>query len=699
VLRRIAIYGLSGCGESILIRILRRHPQLSVATRGGAHAVDQDRSVDRDRSVHSCRTASDGEPWPATQPLYVDVLKVELSEFAIDAGPADANRADTGPTPAVLLVRHPLDWAAAMRRSGNASLSCLVDAWSRYYSAPDNQLAGTAEPIIVRFEDLVSSPAATLTRLFARLNLTPVPLPRLIPAVLKAELDRCRKVLIAAAKNRPGEVFSLDRDLLRRFRYKSTAPRRPTAPKPVADRADRAVRLRPRVELATPRKNTKSVVVRKATKPPAVSSRTVSKRAKPVRPHRSPERRVPVPGEPLRVGLLTPSLGVGGAERWMISLARHADPRRIQWVGTALTYASQADPALAAEMARIMPIYSEAASAAEWVGNAVPGVPSVDPNSPIHRFRTPREAIAAVANAADVVISWGSSRSGFVARRFGCRTVFVSHCSFGSADCLASAVDSQINLTAVSEAATATFPDYLRSRVRVIHNGIDEHRSVATRPRAEIRQEWGFEDHHRLVGYVGRASHEKNPLAAAQAVAHLGGDYRAVYVGPGRHLEEVRAAALEIAGPNVLFVPPVDQIGNALAALDAFVLASPSEGFSLALTEAWYAGLPTVATRVGAVPELETKHGQLVVPVPINPTPDELARAVEQALSDDNRETVNRAREVVREQYTATAMAARWCDYLDEIVRQSSPLAPRGEPEQSNPVASQSDIRPTLLTS
>lgn len=655
VMHRIAVLGLRGSGQSVLLRILRRHPQVRVAYSGGS------------RDSVSGPSAADRNP-----PESIDSRYVDESELLIDPCPDAAEAANPSPTPRVLLVQHPIDWAIAMRRTGHASVSSLVDVWSRYYGTRDKQIA-RAETVVVRYEDLIGSPAATLGRLRARLNLPPFPGSHQIPRVLKAEIDRTRRALQAARSTRPDADFDLDPELLHPFNYSAPAARRNRADQLPSDRAGKP-RRRTWPGLYSAAGQANEQCPRKNIERPLVRNRLTPARHQ----LHVPLRRPPAPGEPLRVGLLTPSLGLGGAERWMISLARHADSSRIRWVGTALTYAGQADPALTAEMARLMPVYSDGESDVRLGTRELEPIPSfpiphshlpIQTPSPVQHCPTTREAIAAVANRADVVLTWGSARAGSIARRYGCRTVFVSHCSFGAADCLATAVDSQIYLTAVSEAATATFPNELRPRVRILHNGIDEHRAVAKRPREEVRRAWGFKPHHRLVGYVGRASHEKNPLAAAQAVARLGGDYRAVYVGSGRHLDEVRTAALQIAGPNVLFVPPMEQIGDALAALDCFVLASPSEGFSLALAEAWYAGLPTVATRVGAIPELEAKHGKLTVPVPINPTPEELAKAVEQALSEANQETVERARQVVREHYTATAMAARWTDYLEEIVR------------------------------
>ncbi|OYV68294.1 MAG: hypothetical protein B7Z74_08470, partial [Deltaproteobacteria bacterium 21-66-5] len=229
-------------------------------------------------------------------------------------------------------------------------------------------------------------------------------------------------------------------------------------------------------------------------------------------------------------------------------------------------------------------------------------------------------------------------------------------------------------------AAAAAFRD---PRAIVIHNGADTARCAVTLPREETRRRWGAAEGDVLLGYVGRFSWEKTPLAAALAARELnegrsaeqvyfGGPalasslvppYRAVYIGGGAHEDEVKAQARAIA-PNSIFVPPVEQIGDALAALDVFVLASRSEGFSLALTEAWLCGVPAVATRVGAVPELEASHAQLVVPVRVEASAQELAAAVRRAVSPDGRAVAERAKRVAWQHYTAQAMADRWSEFL-----------------------------------
>ncbi len=269
--------------------------------------------------------------------------------------------------------------------------------------------------------------------------------------------------------------------------------------------------------------------------------------------------------------------------------------------------------------------------------------------------------------AADVVLTWGV---GDLSKRMGgsrVPTVFVSHgsCHWGR-DLAAASAPAVTHFAAVSEAALGPVPDARRKGAAVIPNGIDADRCTPAVSRADTRAAWGFTDAHAIVGYVGRYSPEKNAAAAAQAVAAIGGDFRAVYAGAGWAEADTRAAVRK-TGARAVFVPADRQVGTILAGLDCFVLASPAEGFSLALAEAWLCGVPTVATRVGAVPELERKHGPLVSPVPVNPTPDQLAAAVRYAVSNEFRATVDRARAVVAAHYTAARMGERWTDYLCRV--------------------------------
>ena len=220
---------------------------------------------------------------------------------------------------------------------------------------------------------------------------------------------------------------------------------------------------------------------------------------------------------------------------------------------------------------------------------------------------------------------------------------------------------------AVSRVAATSFG---HDRVTIIPNGVDPRRCEPLRPREVVRREWGLLPHEIAVGFVGRLSPEKNPLATSHAVRALGPGYRAVYVGKG-YGEDMRPAARDLT-PDAIFVPPMQQVGDALHALDCLIMASPAEGFSLALIESLMAGLPVVSTPVGIVPDLKQDHGLSLTTVPVCPKPNQLASAVQQAISSANRVFVQRAQAVALNHYTANTMAQRWTNYLQTIARQRS---------------------------
>lgn len=448
----------------------------------------------------------------------------------------------------------------------------------------------------------------------------------------------------------------------------------------------------------------------------------------------------------LRVGFVTPNLVLGGAERWVLNMLRYLDGERISLSGVCLLSAAPADLEMCLEASQFAPVFggpvarsgdrpeqgaedrpeqqvvarpvdqpqqgdppehgAVASSPPHLVALSSPlghrhgSAPATGARSgdrleqdspPVIRLGSVREALAALCQRSDVIVAWGSAHFArlMAEQRFAGQVVVVAHGSAPSTvEMLASSQHAAHQLVGVSRASAAAF---CNPRASVIHNGADAERCAVTVPREETRRAWGAAAGEILVGYVGRFSWEKNPLAAAVAVRELnwgaqrrtaeggyatfastaeGGcaTFRAVHVGGGAQEEDVKAKVRQIA-PESIFVTPVEQIGDALAALDVFVSAAPSEGFSLALTEAWLCGVPTVATRVGAVPELEELHGQMVVPVSVGAGQAELATAVRRALSAENRPVVERAKQVAWRHYTAEAMGQRWTEFLVNVGR------------------------------
>ncbi|HUQ27154.1 MAG TPA: glycosyltransferase family 4 protein [Usitatibacter sp.] len=147
-------------------------------------------------------------------------------------------------------------------------------------------------------------------------------------------------------------------------------------------------------------------------------------------------------------------------------------------------------------------------------------------------------------------------------------------------------------------------------------NGID------CRPYGAVPTVRSDPTHPLQLVYIGRIAREKGLYETLQGLrlAHeLGVDARLIVAGAGSEEPRLRryAQALGIAS-RVCFVGPV--FGNdkvkLLSGADVMVLPSYSEGLPYALLESMAAGVPVIATPVGAIPDVVSDgiHGFLVPP-------------------------------------------------------------------------------------
>jgi glycosyltransferase involved in cell wall biosynthesis len=132
-----------------------------------------------------------------------------------------------------------------------------------------------------------------------------------------------------------------------------------------------------------------------------------------------------------------------------------------------------------------------------------------------------------------------------------------------------------------------------RARVHLVPNGVDTELFVPGPPRDRAEPP--------TVLYLGRLSAEKNVEALLEAagklVARTPLRLRIVGDGPRRAALAARAAALRIPVDFHAFVDHA-RVPGLLAAADAFVLPSFTEGHPKALLEAMSAGIPCVASDI-----------------------------------------------------------------------------------------------------
>jgi glycosyltransferase involved in cell wall biosynthesis len=169
--------------------------------------------------------------------------------------------------------------------------------------------------------------------------------------------------------------------------------------------------------------------------------------------------------------------------------------------------------------------------------------------------------------------------------------------------------------------------------VSVVPNGLDPTEPIAPVERAAARRRYGFPDDAVVALAIGRLSHEKGVDllldAFAQAVAQeprlrllVAGD------GPERPRLEAAIARAQLVD-RVVLPGQVREVRSAYAAADLLVVPSRTEGLPNVVLEALDAGLPILATQVGAIPELvhEGLTGWLVPPGDVPALALGLARA------------------------------------------------------------------------
>lgn len=172
-----------------------------------------------------------------------------------------------------------------------------------------------------------------------------------------------------------------------------------------------------------------------------------------------------------------------------------------------------------------------------------------------------------------------------------------------------------------------------RSKVHLIPNGWAG--AVDFLDRSAARRILGVPESRPVVGYVGRLIPAKGPDVFVDAILRLRDlPICAAIVGDGTERARVQAA-VKAAGreDRVFMVGHVDNAAPLFKAFDVFVLSSRTEGTPITLFEAIAAGVPTVVTSVGGVPDVVSPRESLLVPPE---DPEALASAIRSALAGPN---------------------------------------------------------------
>jgi glycosyltransferase involved in cell wall biosynthesis len=230
-------------------------------------------------------------------------------------------------------------------------------------------------------------------------------------------------------------------------------------------------------------------------------------------------------------------------------------------------------------------------------------------------------------------------------------------------------------LHALCVAEAENFRRYgLKNPIAIIPNGVDLEDSAPSSGEAIIEKFPDIRGRRRIL-FLSRLHSKKgltNLLQAWQRLAHNFKDWQLLIAGSGEptYENELKASSRDlISDKSVVFLGPVygSDKNKILAASDAFILPSFSEGFSMAILEAAAAGLPVLLTPECNFPELTASNAAIEISTDVSGIEKGLRQVI--GLPEEQRKAMGQhGQNLVQKSYTWPSIAAQMCRVYDWLV-------------------------------
>jgi len=209
-------------------------------------------------------------------------------------------------------------------------------------------------------------------------------------------------------------------------------------------------------------------------------------------------------------------------------------------------------------------------------------------------------------------------------------------------------------------------------KIRLIENGIDLDRFTGNGSASRTKESLGIKKEAIVIGTVGSLTREKGHAYLLDAVPKViekfpGGVFLIVGDGTERESLERMVDKLKIRN-KAIFTGIRRDIPEILSMLDVFVLPSLNEGLPMALLEAQAARVPTIATRVGAIPHV-IEDGTTGILIPPKDS-QAIAQAIMVVLSDKKfaSEIAQKGFERVRDNFSSKKMGDKYLSIYKELI-------------------------------
>jgi len=203
-----------------------------------------------------------------------------------------------------------------------------------------------------------------------------------------------------------------------------------------------------------------------------------------------------------------------------------------------------------------------------------------------------------------------------------------------------------------------------RREIITIYNGIDlENTKFLSKEQAQ--QGLKIRDAKFMVGTIANFYPPKGLEYLVEAANLLkDSEIKFVIIGEGQERRKLESIIEKYNLSNIFLLGAFSEAWKYLKAFDVFVLSSIKEGFPWTIIEAMAAGIPVVATRVGAVPEIlsssipSEESGILIEPK----EPNQIVEAIELLLKDKElvKLLVSRAEKSLAERFNLSEMVKKY---------------------------------------
>ncbi len=225
------------------------------------------------------------------------------------------------------------------------------------------------------------------------------------------------------------------------------------------------------------------------------------------------------------------------------------------------------------------------------------------------------------------------------------------------------------------EVLSEEYPD---KKIFYLPNGVNTER-FCNGDASLSRAHFGYTPDDYLIINVGRIDEQKNQVLLVQAFAHYAKNHpkaKLLIAGPvtvdsyRQYIEQVIVEkGISDRVKVIPGIPPHDPLlASLFKAADLFVLPSRIEPFGIVILEAWAAGLPVVASRVGGIPGFTRHRGNALLFTSENEK--ELVQAMEEVSTNESlaqRLIANGKKEVL--QYDWETVTGQLLEIYDTVRR------------------------------